>query len=232
MKLLFKFILDNEDDLRQFSLYFYLSPLLLFAYLFLTGSDFNNPYAHSPLETVSRFSAHIAMVFLLVTLAITPLRRWYCFICRQAQFKYGKRLSDWNLLIRWRRQFGVLSFVYASVHTACTLVQGGYFDQTWTLTDILKLGFGLSCWLLLGALSLTSLHSIRRKMGRRWRPLQRSIYFISIGALLHVYLDFNDTSLYSLVYAPMVIILLCHRIVVSTVQRFKRDNDDGLEVTR
>lgn len=113
-----------------------------------------------------------ALRLLLLTLAITPLRR----------------ISAWNGAIRYRRMLGLFAFFYASVHlTIYTVVDlGGFWSQL--LEEIAKRPYitvGFTAWLLLIPLALTSTKGMMRRLGRRWGKLHRLVYVIALLALLH-----------------------------------------------
>ena len=231
MKFLLTFIQDHEQGLRTFTRYLFALPLFFLPWLFIFDH-----LGNKPILVLSQVTGHMAMAFLLITLAITPLRRWFGFACIKFKLAHGKRLSDWNFMIRWRRQFGIFSFIYSSIHL---LVYIG-LKQAWQWQQVvqdfktasLHLITGILAWLLLLALSATSKQSIRRQMGSKWRPLQRSVYLIVILVLVHLALASTETMPALIIYGILTFAFLVHRILASTVKRFKREADDGLEVTR
>ena len=136
--------------------------------------------------------------FLLITLSITPLRRF----------------GGWNVLIRFRRMLGLYAFFYASLHFASYLFLdlGAFWAQL--LTDIVKRPYitvGFSAWLLLVPLAITSTNAMMRRLGKRWQRLHRLSYLIAILGVLHfAWLVKADLS-QPLIYAEILALLLLAR---------------------
>ena len=76
----------------------------------------------NPFATLSHTTGEMAIIYLLITLSVTPVRKWLCSTSKIMKLAEGKRLSDWNFLIRTRRQLGLFSFFYASLHLATYLI--------------------------------------------------------------------------------------------------------------
>ncbi|NCF14058.1 MAG: sulfoxide reductase heme-binding subunit YedZ, partial [Gammaproteobacteria bacterium] len=103
--------------------------------------------------------------FLLITLAITPLRR----------------LSGWNSLVRFRRMLGLFTFFYVFMHFLTWLVLDQGLLMSAILEDIIERPFitiGFAALVLLTTLALTSTNGIRRRMGRHWQTLHNAVYLI------------------------------------------------------
>lgn len=136
--------------------------------------------------------------FLLITLAVTPLRR----------------LGGWNALIRFRRMLGLYAFFYATLHFAAYLFLdlGAFWAQI--LTDIAKrpyITMGFTAWLLLIPLALTSTNAMMKRLGKRWQPLHRLSYLIAILGVLHFIWLVKADLREPLVYAGILAILLLAR---------------------
>jgi methionine sulfoxide reductase heme-binding subunit len=127
----------------------------------------------NPIEAVTRGMGTWALQFLLVTLTVTPLRKF----TRQA----------W--LGRLRRMLGLFAFFYASLHLTTYLWFDQFFDWPEIAKDIVKRPFitaGMVTFLLLVPLAATSTNAmIRRLGGRRWQRLHRLVYPVAMIALLH-----------------------------------------------
>jgi sulfoxide reductase heme-binding subunit YedZ len=126
-----------------------------------------------PIEAITRSTGRWALNLLLVSLAITPLRR----------------LSGWQWLVRLRRTLSLFAFFYASLHFLAYLAFDQSFDGAEIVKDVSKRPFiavGFVCFLLLIPLALTSTDGmIRRLGGRRWQRLHRLVYLIAMGAVFH-----------------------------------------------
>jgi sulfoxide reductase heme-binding subunit YedZ len=138
-----------------------------------------------------------ALRLLLVTLAMTPLRR----------------LSGRAEWVRYRRMLGLFAFFYACVHMTTYLVVdlGGYWSQL--LTEIVKRPYmtvGFSAWLLLLPLAVTSTRGTMRRLGRRWGQLHRLVYPAALLAGLHflwlVKADTREPAMYLGVFAVLMLL--------------------------
>jgi sulfoxide reductase heme-binding subunit YedZ len=126
----------------------------------------------NPIEFITRSTGLWTLVFLCVTLAVTPLRR----------------LTGFNALLRFRRMLGLYAFFYAVLHFTTYIWFDKWFDLAEVLKDIGKRPFitvGFAAFLLLIPLAATSPRAAARKLGRRWLTLHRSIYAIAVLAILH-----------------------------------------------
>jgi sulfoxide reductase heme-binding subunit YedZ len=155
----------------------------------------NNDLGTNPIETLNRFTGDWTLRFLLITLAVTPLRR----------------ISGWHQLIRLRRMFGLFAFFYATVHFLTYALIDQYFDFPAIVQDVAKRPFitvGFACFLLLIPLAATSTNSmVRRLGGRRWQRLHRLVYVIAVGGVIHflwlVKSDIREPALYAAILAVL-----------------------------
>lgn len=204
-----------------------LTPLAHFISVFWDESVINT------FQDLMVVSGHSAIVFLLITLGITPIRRWLVSLCSKfPRLKWGKRLSDWNMLIRYRRLMGLMSFYYAVIHMLVYLYFELDFDFEEFIYDVTTryhIPFGLVSVLLLFVLAITSFKRAVVVMGRWWRRVHRSVYAISILAVAHILLARKITDELPWLYAALVLIFLTHRVLVAYVRVLKRSDDTGLE---
>lgn len=153
----------------------------------------------NPIETINRYLGDWALRFLLITLAITPLRR----------------LTGWHELARLRRMLGLYAFFYATLHIASYTVLDQQFDWDEIFKDIIKRPFitvGFVSFVLLIPLAATSTNAmVRRLGGRRWRNLHRLVYAIGVGAVLHFFWMVKSDIREPLVYAAVLGLLLGYR---------------------
>ena len=148
-----------------------LAPALWMALEFLTGWLQPNPVT----EAIHQ-SGTWAVRFVLVSLAVTPMRR----------------IGRWGKLIAVRRMLGVAAFGYAGLHLALYIVQQ-HFDLVQVTEEIVSrsyLSIGFVALLGLGVLTATSTDGmIRRIGGKRWQALHRCVYALGGLALLHFMLQ-------------------------------------------
>jgi len=136
------------------------------------------------------------LILLLVTLAVTPLRR----------------LTGWNDLIRFRRMLGLWAFSYVVLHFLIYLVFEHFFSLELIAEDILERPYvtvGFLAFLILILLAVTSTRGwIRRLGGKRWGRLHQMIYVAAALAVLHflwlVKLDTREPVIYGLVLVALL----------------------------
>lgn len=150
----------------------------------------------NPIEAITRASGDWTLRFLLITLAVTPLRR----------------LTGLHWLVRLRRMLGLFAFAWASSHFLTYLWLDQFFDLASIAKDILKRPFitvGFTAFVLLIPLAATSTHAaIRRLGGRRWQALHRSVYAIAILGVVHFWWLVKKDIREPLVYALILAVLL------------------------
>lgn len=227
-------VLSGIENYRKWWLRFILIACLLPAvYLALqykTDQLGINPYA-----TLIETSGVWSITFLLITLLITPLRRWLCWLCNKRKHPYGKRLSDWNYLILSRRMLGNYTFLYASLHLFIYLYFDMGFDWEEIQYDLKSRSFltvGLIGWLALLPLAATSFKLAQKKLGKQWRRLHRLTYAIAIIAICHLFMEAKPTDYTPYLYLLAAVILLGHRLAVSAIRKWRRKDDTGMEVYR
>ena len=160
----------------------------------LTGRLGANPVE----EILDRFG-NWALRFIMITLAVTPLRR----------------LTGWNWLVRFRRMFGLFTFFYVFMHFLTWLVldQGALMSAILEdLTDRPFITIGFVALLLLMALAATSTNGMRRRLGRRWQTLHNATYLIAILGVWHYWWQVKQDIAEPLVYAVILAVLLGSRV--------------------
>ncbi len=182
-----------------------LIPLARLAY----GAATNNLGA-DPTETITFMTGLAALRLLVISLAITPLR------------KLLPRLSS---LIKFRRLLGLFAFFYASLHLFAYIGLYSYFDPHAMVTDILKRRFitvGIAAWLLLVPLAITSTAGwIRRLGGKRWNQLHKLVYLSVCLGLLHYWWQVKTGVLTPLAITIIMAILFIARPVLDWLKRRK-----------
>lgn len=156
--------------------------------LWLAGAAAGGALGPDPLARLMSVSGQAASWLLLATLAITPLRRASVWVARRAEARWGRRLSDWNCLVRLRRLLGVSAFAYTSLHLAIFVVLDLGLDPLEFWHDLRERPFvalGLAAWALLLPLAATSTRAAMRALGRRWQKLHTLVYPAALLALLH-----------------------------------------------
>ena len=208
--------------------------LLFFPFLYIVYQFFF-PTEINAFETLVFVSGKWGLWCLFLCLLITPLRRWMALFCRALDKRYGRRLSDWNWLIRCRRMLGIYAFIYASVHMFFYFYLEVDFDLKEAILDMserLFLPVGVLTWFFLLLLAVTSPKYIMRKMGKYWRRLHRFIYLIGILASAHYIMTGKVGDIEPIIYATLMILLLSERFIFRVFFQNKLPADDGMEAIR
>lgn len=175
-------------------------PLLLLLPLALLVADaLLDRLGANPVEALLHRAGDWALRFLLLTLAITPLRR----------------LTGWQWPARYRRMLGLAAFGYAGTHAVVWLVldRGLLWEEV--VADLLKrpyVTFGFAALVLLLPLAVTSTRDMMRRLGRRWQRLHRLVYLAALLAVLHFLLLSKVDRIEPLAYAVVLAVLMLARL--------------------
>jgi len=154
----------------------------------------------NPIEELIHQLGKWGLKFLLITLAVTPLRK----------------LTGWNWLVRFRRMLGLFAFFYLLLHFLVYAGLDQRFDFAAILEDIVErpyITIGITALLLLVPLAVTSTNAMMRRLGKRWKKLHRLIYVIGILGVWHFYWQVKLDTLEALIYAGILTVLLAFRLV-------------------
>ena len=155
----------------------------------------------NPIEFITRSMGTWTLVFLCLSLAMTPARV----------------ITGWTGFIHLRRMLGLFCFFYATVHFLIWLWLDHNFSLAAMWQDVLErpyITFGFLAFILLIPLALTSNRWAQRKLGRRWSHLHRLIYAIAVLAILHYWWHKAGKSDYETVsiYLGVIVVLLLLRL--------------------
>ena len=188
-----------------------------FAYLAWRG--FTGNLTADPIVEITNETGIWTLRFVVITLAITPLRR----------------LTGWNTVIRFRRMLGLFAFFYAMLHFLTYLVGDRFASLdfpdgfvAWSTfinlmasvwDDIAKRPYitvGFIAFVSMIPLAFTSTAGwIRRMGGRNWQRLHRLIYLTGIAGVVHYWWRVKADTLHPLIYAVLVALLLGYRLARS-----------------
>lgn len=138
----------------------------------LIVNAFTDDLTANPIEYITHETGKTALTLLLITLAVTPLRR----------------LTGWHDLIRVRRMLGLFAFFYASLHFLIWAVLDQFFDVQAMVEDVVKRPYitvGMTGLVMLIPLAVTSSTAMIRRLGRRWQMLHRLAYAAAIAGVVH-----------------------------------------------
>ena len=167
-----------------------LTPAAALVYWLFTGNLTANP-----IDYITDTTGTTALVFLVLSLTITPLRR----------------LTRRNEVIKLRRMLGLFAFFYACLHLSTWVILDWFFDFASMGADIVERPFitvGMLTFLLLLPLAVTSTAAMIRRLGKRWTQLHRLVYVAAITAVIHfwwvVKADFREPRWYAMVVALLL----------------------------
>jgi sulfoxide reductase heme-binding subunit YedZ len=156
----------------------------------------------NPIEAITHATGDWTLRFLLITLAITPLRK----------------LLGVPALIKFRRMFGLFAFFYACLHFTTYIWLDKFFNLHEMLADVAKRKFitvGFTAFVLLIPLALTSTAGwIRRLGGKRWQALHRLIYVSAIAGVIHYLWLVKADIRKPLIYGAILAVLLSYRVLI------------------
>ena len=185
----------DERQLRTIKALLFVAALVPAAHLLWAIA--NDTLGANPVEVLQRKTGTWTFNFLLLTLAVTPLR--------------GMTGVHW--LIRLRRMLGLFAFFYGTLHFLTFVGFDHAFDPDEIARDIVKRPFasiGFAAWAIMLPLAATSFNrAIRALGGRRWQALHRSVYAVGILAAIHYFWLVKATALvWPIVYAGILALLL------------------------
>lgn len=183
----------------------FLVALLPFAWL--VYGAFTDSLGANPIETLELQTGRWALRFLLITLAVTPLRT----------------VTGWSALATWRRMLGLFTFFYATLHFVTYAALDQALDLALVVEDVAERPYatvGFATWLLLIPLAITSTKGwIRRLGGRRWTALHRLVYVCAIGGVVHYLWAVKLDTRLPLLYATILALLLGWRLLARRAAR-------------
>ncbi len=169
--------------------------------LLIVGDTFNvtGSLGANPVEEILDRFGNWGLRFMMIALAVTPLRRW----------------TGINQLSLFRRMLGLFAFFYVLMHFLTWLILDQDLYMAGIVEDIVKRPFitiGMVALVLLIAMAVTSTNGMRRRMGRNWNKLHYSAYAVGILGVWHYWWQVKLDTTEPLIYAIILSILLGARI--------------------
>jgi sulfoxide reductase heme-binding subunit YedZ len=162
----------------------------------------------NPVETVTHITGEWTLRLLLLTLAVTPARRWL----------------GLSWLTPYRRTLGLLAFTYGCLHLLTWLALDWFFDWGAIWEDIVERPFvtaGMAAFLCMLPLAATSTRRAIRRLGRRWVALHRLAYLAAVLGVVHFLWQVKADLLAPAAHAAVLALLLAARL-----RRSRRNADD------
>lgn len=160
----------------------------------------------NPAETIQLETGRWTFKFLLLSLAVTPVRR----------------LTGWNPIIQYRRMLGLFAFFYGTLHFTSYWAFDLLFSFGNMAADVVKrpfILFGFTAFILMLPLAVTSTKGWIRRLGRRWTTLHALVYVSAILAAIHFAFKVKVFTGDPVYYAMAVTLLLGFRVVWALTHR-------------
>ncbi len=176
--------------------------------LVLLGWDsYRGALGANPIEFVTRATGTLTLVFLMLSLAVTPVRQ----------------LTGANWIIKFRRMLGLYVFAYAFLHFITYIWFDKFFAAQSIVEDTFKRPFiavGMLSFLLMVPLAVTSTNRmIKRLGGKRWARLHKLIYLIGLGGVVHYWMLVKADTRKPFYFAFILALLLGYRFFFSYLPR-------------
>lgn len=156
----------------------------------------------NPLEFATRTTGMLTLVFLSLTVAITPLRR----------------IFGLNSLVKFRRMLGLFAFFYGSLHLLTYVWFDRFFNFVSVAGDVVQRPFilaGMTAFLLMVPLAITSTNKmVKRLGGKGWARLHRLVYLAAIAGVVHFWMLVKSDIRLPLTFAFIILFLLGYRLLV------------------
>jgi methionine sulfoxide reductase heme-binding subunit len=188
-------------DVKFYKAVIFANALVPLAFLAYDGTQ--GRLGVNPLEFFLRATGVLTLLFLLVTLLVSPLRKFF----------------GWNNLIKYRRMLGLFAFFYVCVH----LVMYSIFDKSLNVPAIIGdvaqrpfIAIGMGAFLMLIPLAITSTNAmIKRLGGKRWARLHRLTYVAAALGVVHFWMIVKSDVFYPAVFGMALGLLLVYRLYVN-----------------
>ena len=183
----------------------YLKPIIFVACLLplarLGWKALNAGLGANPIQVITWSTGTWTLVFLLVTLSITPLRK----------------LTRQYWLIQYRRMLALFAFFYGCLHFTTYIWLDQFFDLHSVYKDVYKRPFitvGFTAFVLMIPLAVTSTKWAIRKLGKRWQALHRLIYLVAVAGVIHFLWAVKLDKRVPEIYGTTLGVLLLYRLIV------------------
>jgi sulfoxide reductase heme-binding subunit YedZ len=178
----------------------------------LVADLFTRRLGAEPIRAAELRTGQWGLVFLVVTLAVTPLRRF----------------TGWNLLGGYRRMLGLFAFAYICLHFLIWLAVDQFFALAYIGKDIVKRPYitvGFASFLLMIPLVITSSSAMVRRLGKRWAQLHALVYVAALGGIVHfvwsVKADLGKPTTYGLIVVTLLLLRFVPRDIFGLVHGLK-----------
>jgi sulfoxide reductase heme-binding subunit YedZ len=186
--------------------------LCLLPLMWLVWQGLAGQLGANPIEAITHRTGDWTLRLLLISLAMTPLRR----------------LSGWTWPVRIRRMLGLFAFFYATLHLVTYLWLDQFFDWGEILQDIAKRPFvtvGMLGFAFLLPLAATSNQHLMKRLGKNWKRLHQLAYVVPVLGVLHFLWLVKADIREPVIYATVLLALLGERVWWQRSQRARPQSD-------
>lgn len=170
----------------------------------------------NPLEFVTRTTGMLALVFLMFTLAISPVRQ----------------ITRLNSLVKFRRMLGLFAFFYGVLHLATYIWFDRFFNFRSIPGDVVQRPFitlGMLAFFLMVPLAITSTNKmVKRLGGKSWSKLHKLVYAAAVAGVLHFWLLVKSDIRLPLTFGFVLLLLLAHRVFIRLYPPVKQISEVNL----
>ncbi len=180
-----------------------LTPLVVLSWRGLSGT-----LGANPISTALNQFGLVALIFLIASLACTPVKTW----------------TGWTWPLRLRKMLGLYGFFYACLHLLTYVALDQVFDLPVIVEDVFSRPFiiiGFLAFCMLVPLAVTSTSGWVRRLGKRWQKLHKLAYVIVILGAVHFFMRMKSDVTQPVVYGSAVAVLLGTRIMVAVRKQKK-----------
>ena len=161
----------------------------------------------NPIEFITRTTGMLTLVFLMITLALTPARK----------------VSGANWIVKFRRMLGLYAFFYGTLHLTTYVWFDRFFNLRSIVSDVRQRPFiaiGMAGFFLMMPLAITSTNKmVKRLGGKRWAKLHRLVYLAGVAGVLHFWLLVKSDTRLPLTFAFILFLLLGYRVLIKIESR-------------
>jgi len=156
----------------------------------------------NPLEYVTRTTGMLTLVFLVATLAVSPIRQ----------------ITGLNWLVKFRRMLGLFAFFYGFLHLVTYLWFDRFFKFATVPADIVTRPFialGMLSFFLMIPLAITSTNKMVKRLGGKvWNKLHKLVYVAAVAGVIHFWLLVKSDTRLPITFGFVLLLLLAHRVFV------------------
>jgi sulfoxide reductase heme-binding subunit YedZ len=163
---------------------------------------YHNRVGANPLEFATRTTGMLTLLFLIITVAVTPARK----------------ITGFNWLIKFRRMLGLFAFFYGFLHLMTYIWFDRYFNLKSVPGDVATRPFiavGMLSFFLMAPLAITSTDKMIKRMGGKlWNKLHKLVYAGGVAGVIHFWLLVKSDTRLPLTFGFVLLLLLGHRLFV------------------